>query len=372
MRVLFYRDIGQLGDSVFCSLRIITDVQFSVNTHSNSGSITTFDVNIKLKYRYTMSDKPHTGVQYLTIDEGGDQQRIDNFLVKKCKGVPKSRLYRAIRCGEVRVNKMRVAADCRLNDGDIVRLPPLRQREPVAPVDITKASRHLQDLEQEIIYEDSDIILLNKPPGIAVHGGSGVVLGVIETLRLLRPHAKLLDLVHRLDRDTSGCLLVSKKPSINKNIQEQFKSKKIKKSYLMIVHGACDFERRILDLPLLKDVLSSGERIVKVNRLGKASRTEFRVLQRFADATLLEARPLTGRTHQLRVHSQALGHPIVGDTKYGDRERDKGSKGALKQRLYLHAASLSFKDPRTEEMLTFCATLEYNFAKRLQQLKPWV
>lgn len=315
-----------------------------------------------------MSTKPPQSVQYITIDEGADQQRIDNYLIKTCKGVPKSRLYRALRGGEVRVNKGRVGAEYRLKVGDVVRVPPLRQSERAPKIDITQASRRLQDLEQDIIHEDQDLLVLNKPSGIAVHGGSGVLLGIIETLRLLRPHSRMLELVHRLDRDTSGCLLVCKKPSINKKIQEQFKAKSIRKTYLMIVHGVCDFERRTVDLPLLRDVLSSGERLVKVNRLGKESKTEFRVLKRYKDATLLEARPLTGRTHQLRVHAQSLGYPIVGDSKYGDRERDKALKGALKQRLYLHAASLSFKDPRTEEMVTFCATLEPNFAKQLLSL----
>jgi 23S rRNA pseudouridine955/2504/2580 synthase len=316
-----------------------------------------------------MQDKrPHT-VQTITIDESADQQRIDNFLIKTCKGVPKSRLYRALRGGEVRVNKGRIGTDYRLKTGDVVRIPPLRQRDPGVPVDITKASRRLQDLEKEIIYEDQDMLVLNKPAGIAVHGGSGVVLGVIETLRLLRPQAKMLELVHRLDRDTSGCLLVSKKASINKKIQEQFKAKSVRKTYLMIVHGTCDFEKRTVDLPLLRDLLSSGERIVRVNQAGKESVTQFRVLKRYQHATLLEARPLTGRTHQLRVHAQAIGHPILGDPKYGDRELDKSLKGSQKHRLYLHAASLSFKNPKTEDLMTFCATLEGKFARQLLNLK---
>ena len=315
-----------------------------------------------------MTDKRPQTVQTITIDESADQQRIDNFLIKTCKGVPKSRLYRAIRGGEVRVNKGRVGADYRLKTGDLLRIPPLRQKDPAAPVDITKASRRLQGLEAEIIYEDQDLIVLNKPAGIAVHGGSGVILGVIETLRLLRPHCKMLDLVHRLDRDTSGCLLVCKKSSINKKIQEQFKDKTIKKTYLMIVHGDCDFDSKKVDLPLVRDLLSSGERIVRVDRTGKEAMTQFRVLKRLQKATLLEARPSTGRTHQLRVHAQAIGHPIVGDPKYGDRELDKALKGPLKQRLYLHAASLGLKDPRTNEWMTFCATLEPNFAEQLKFL----
>jgi 23S rRNA pseudouridine955/2504/2580 synthase len=315
-----------------------------------------------------MAEKQPPPVRSITIDESADQQRIDNFLIKTCKGVPKSRLYRALRGGEVRVNKGRIGPDYRLRTGDVVRIPPIRQREPAAAVDITRVSQRLQDLEREIIFEDQDLIVLNKPSGIAVHGGSGVSLGVIETLRLLRPQCKMLDLVHRLDRDTSGCLLICKKSSINKKIQEQFKAKTIKKTYLMIVHGECDFERRKVDLPLLRDLLSGGERFVKVNPAGKESVTEFRVLKRYPNATLLEARPLTGRTHQLRVHAKAIGHPIVGDTKYGDRELDKRLKGSQKQRLYLHAASLSFKDPRSDKFMTFCATLDPNFAKQLNEL----
>lgn len=313
-----------------------------------------------------LADKSLVQVQSIIVDEGSDQQRIDNFLVKICKGVPKSRLYRALRAGEVRVNKGRIGADYRLKIGDVVRIPPLRRREAPPLIDIKKAHRKLKDLEQEIIFEDKDILVLNKPSGIAVHGGSGVVLGVIETLRLLRPHSKMLELVHRLDRDTSGCLLISKKSSINKNIQAQFKAKTVKKTYLMLVHGRCEFDRKKVDLPLLRDVLVSGERMVKVNPNGKECVTHFKVLKRYLHSTLLLASPLTGRTHQLRVHAKAIGHPIIGDTKYGDRKRDKILKGPLRHRLYLHAASLCFQDPRTEEYVTFCAVLEPSFAQQLK------
>lgn len=305
-------------------------------------------------------------VQTLQIDESADEQRLDNFLIKTCKGVPKSRIYRAIRAGEVRVNKGRVSADYRLKSGDLLRIPPFRRAESTPTLSLDKASRRLQELESHIIFEDQDLIVLNKPPGIAVHGGSGVLLGIIETLRLMRPRAKMLELVHRLDRDTSGCLLVCKKASINKKLQEQFKSKVVKKSYLMLVHGVCEFDRRKVDLPLQRDLLESGERIVRVSRSGKEAHTEFRVMKRYAQATLVEARPLTGRTHQLRVHARAIGHPIVGDPKYGDRNLDKKLKG-LKQRLYLHAASISLKDPRNDQSLTFCATLEPTFAHALRQ-----
>ncbi len=308
-------------------------------------------------------------VQNITVDEGSDQQRVDNFLVKKCKGVPKTRLYRAIREGEVRVNKRRISADYRLKVGDLVRIPPLRRPQEKPVIDIKKAHRRLKDLEKEIIFEDQDILVLNKPAGLAVHGGSGVMLGVIETLRLLRPHAKMLELVHRLDRDTSGCLLVSKKSSINKKLQAQFKDKTVKKTYLMLVHGRCEFNQQNVDLPLLRDVLISGERMVKVNPNGKESVTQFKVIKRFKNATLLAARPLTGRTHQLRVHAKAIGHPIIGDTKYGDRDLDKLLKGPSKHRLYLHAASLSIQDPRTDESRTFCAVLEAGFAQQLRELR---
>jgi len=316
-----------------------------------------------------MTDKQLPKSQSISIDDSAEQQRLDNFLIKVCKGVPKSRIYRAIRGGEVRVNKSRVGADYRLKIGDLLRIPPFRRSESRSKVEISKASRRLQALESEIMYEDQDIIVLNKPAGIAVHGGSGIVLGVIETLRLLRPQSKILELAHRLDRETSGCLLVSKKASINKEIQEQFKKKTVKKKYLMLVHGSCEFEQRKVALPLLRDQLSSGERIVRVNSSGKEALTEFKVIKRFRAATLLEARPSTGRTHQLRVHAQAIGHPIVGDPKYGDRELDKQLKGPAKQRLYLHAASLSIHDPRTHQRKTFCATLEPSFVQQLQYLK---
>lgn len=315
-----------------------------------------------------MADKPNIQVQTITVDEGGDQQRLDNFLVKKCKGVPKSRLYRAIREGEVRVNKGRISADYRLKEGDLVRIPPLRQRQNKPVINIHKTHR-LKDLEKEIIFENQDILVLNKPAGIAVHGGSGVLLGIIETLRLLRPHAKMLELVHRLDRDTSGCLLVGKKSSINKLLQEQFKARSVKKTYLMLVHGRCEFDKKTVNLPLQRDVLISGERMVKVNKAGKESTTYFTVLRRFKNATLLAGYPLTGRTHQLRVHAKAIGHPIMGDSKYGDKELDKHLKGLFKHRLYLHAASLTIQDPRSDDQMTFCAVLEPGFAQQLRALR---
>ncbi|MDQ2993640.1 MAG: pseudouridine synthase, partial [Pseudomonadota bacterium] len=242
-----------------------------------------------------MAEKPPIAVRQIEIDSELAGQRIDNFLVKTCKGVPKSRLYKALRKGEVRVNKKRVQADYRLQEDDTVRIPPLRQgeqREAFVP------EGHIKALTDYIMYEDDDFIVLNKPIGIAVHGGSGVDYGVIEALRLARPNCRALELVHRLDRDTSGCLLLGKKSSITKALQEQFREKKVEKIYLMLVHGQTAFANQMVELPLERYLLPSGERMVRVSKLGKTAMTQFTTRDRFAKASFIQARLLTGRTHQ--------------------------------------------------------------------------
>lgn len=259
---------------------------------------------------------PNQTVQYLTIDSEQAGQRLDNWLTTRLKGVPKGKIYRIIRKGEVRVNKSRVKPEYRVMAGDVIRVPPVRVSQSAPSVQPHQALLH--QLEQSILYEDNQLLVLNKPAGIAVHGGSGISYGVIEGLRKLRPDSKCLELVHRLDRDTSGCLLVAKKRSMLRHLHEIIRQGYIDKIYQAVVLGRWPKRRKQVDAPLRKNEPRAGERIVKVDSQGKRSLTEFEVLQYYPELTLIQAKPITGRTHQIRVHAQFAGHSIVGDEKYGD------------------------------------------------------
>ncbi|MCK4608074.1 MAG: RluA family pseudouridine synthase [Gammaproteobacteria bacterium] len=274
----------------------------------------------------------------LDITEHEDGQRLDNFLIKTLKGVPKSHIYRIVRHGEVRVNKKRIKPDYRLQVGDIVRLPPmLRTTEKETATPHVKLVTLLQE---RIIYEDASLLIINKPSGIASHGGSGINFGVIEALRTV--YSKL-ELVHRLDRGTSGCMILAKKRSALLELHALIRENKIKKSYQALVRGRWQGGKRMVDAPLLKNQLCSGERIVIVNKEhGKAACTEFRPLQRLDNATLVEARLHSGRTHQIRVHAAYIGHHIAGDEKYGDTEFNKIMRKKGLRRLFLHAYALQF------------------------------
>jgi 23S rRNA pseudouridine955/2504/2580 synthase len=311
-----------------------------------------------------MQEKP--SVKLLTIDENHQGQRIDNFLLGQLKGVPKSLIYRILRKGEVRVNKKRVKPEYRLNESDEVRVPPVRV-SPTDPNKIPKPSASLQEtIKQRILYEDNQLLIINKPAGMAVHGGSGVSYGLIETLRAMRPQEKLLELAHRLDRDTSGCLIIAKKASTLKELHELMRTNQVEKIYWLLVKGHWPKHIKLVDAPLLKNELQSGERIVKVNAQGKQAQTEFRVLQRFKDATLMEAKLLTGRTHQIRVHAAHMGHPIVSDEKYGDKEFNKAMRKKGCKRLFLHAYSINFNLSSTHHRISVTAELEVdleNFIK---------
>jgi 23S rRNA pseudouridine955/2504/2580 synthase len=294
-------------------------------------------------------------VQLVEITEDMCDQRLDNFLIARLKGVPKSRIYRIVRKGEVRVNKGRVDVNYRLLAGDVVRIPPVRVAEKTEEMFV---GQNLKDaLENDILFEDDGFLVLNKPAGFAVHGGSGLSSGIIEGLRQIRPDAKFLELVHRLDRDTSGCLLIAKKRSILKLLHEFFRDDQVQKTYLALLTGQWARKKLVVTAPLLKNVSKGGERMVVVSQSGKEAETLFRRIKTFNDATLVEASPKTGRTHQIRVHAAFLGHPIVGDDRYGSDELNRKFKARGYKRMFLHAQQVTFKHPITGDTLTIVAPL---------------
>ena len=294
-------------------------------------------------------------VAFVEITEDNCDQRLDNFLVTRLKGVPKSHIYRIVRKGEVRVNKGRVDVKYRLVAGDIVRVPPVRvaerSEESYVPQGLQAA------LQQGILYEDEGFLIVNKPAGFAVHGGSGVSSGIIEGLRLMRPEAHFLELVHRLDKDTSGCLLIAKKRSALRKLHELFRDDQVHKTYLALLSGQWARKKEVVTAPLLKNVSKGGERIVVISQSGKAAETLFKRLQLFRNATLVEASPKTGRTHQIRVHAASLGHPIVGDERYGLDEVNKVFKNKGYKRMFLHAETLKFQHPVTGILMSISAPL---------------
>ena len=293
-------------------------------------------------------DKP--SVRFVTVGAEHAGQRIDNFLRTELKGAPKSLIYRILRTGEVRVNKGRAKPETRVAQGDVIRIPPLRLSEEVA---VRVGAGLEQLLRAAIVFEDEQLLVIDKPAGLAVHAGSGVKVGVIEALRVLRPEARGLELAHRLDRETSGVLVLAKDRSTLLELHELLRgdgdSEKVKKSYRALVRGSFPEGLRKLEAPLLKNTLKSGERIVEVRGDGKPSTTTFRVLRRFREATLVEASPITGRTHQIRVHAAHAGHPIAGDDKYGDAEFDRSLKERGLGRLFLHAARIELPRRRVFE-----------------------
>ncbi|HDZ16616.1 MAG TPA: RluA family pseudouridine synthase [Methylophaga aminisulfidivorans] len=286
-------------------------------------------------------------VQFIEISAAQAGQRIDNFLLTLEKGVPKSRIYRAIRKGEVRVNKGRIKQTYKLQPGDSVRVPPLKVVEKVTPTDVHPSLK--QELLDSIIFEDDDLLVLNKPAGLAVHAGSQIQLGVIEAFRILRSECDFLELIHRLDRDTSGCLLIAKTRTALVNMQDQMKSHEIDKRYLTLLKGNLASEQQLIEQPLQKNIVTSGERMVKVDSDGKYAKTLFISRQVFANCQLTEVKLFTGRTHQIRVHSAWMGHPVAGDEKYGHREFNKEIKKSHLNRMFLHAWRLGIHHPITQE-----------------------
>jgi 23S rRNA pseudouridine955/2504/2580 synthase len=312
------------------------------------------------------SDQARPTVRFLTVDENSSGQRLDNFLNRELKGVPRTRLYRALRKGEIRVNKGRVKADYRLVAGDRVRIPPLHTPAPSDPPTIPRYWS--EQLEQRVVYEDGSLLVLNKPSGLAVHGGSGLNFGLIECLRQMRPHDRYLELVHRLDRDTSGLILVARKPATLRELHRQLREDKVDKRYLALVAGKWPRNLGRVEAPLAKNVLQSGERMVRVSKEGKQSITEFKVLERFAGATLVEAKPITGRTHQIRVHALHAGFPLLGDSKYGSEKGEALCQRLGLKRLFLHARTLRFKLPELGRM-ELQAEIDQNLESTLTKLR---
>lgn len=315
----------------------------------------------------TSDQGAQASVRLLTVPEDVAGQRIDNFLLTQLKGAPRTLVYRILRKGEVRVNKGRIAPDYRLQAGDVVRVPPLRLPEP-APA-AQPAPGVARDLASRVVYEDDGLLVLDKPAGLAVHGGSGVAWGVIEALRVLRPEAPFLELVHRLDRDTSGLLMVAKKRSLLRELHTHLREARMEKVYVALLAGRLKGATHRVTAALDKTSLPSGERIVRVSRDGKEAATEFRVLERIGNTTLVEARPETGRTHQIRVHAQYLGHPLVGDEKYGNDDFNKRMRPFGITRLFLHARDLRIRMGGTTKALELHCPLEADLDAGLEQLR---
>jgi 23S rRNA pseudouridine955/2504/2580 synthase len=297
------------------------------------------------------------------IGEEATGQRIDNYLIRHLKGVPKSHVYRILRSGEVRVNSRRVTPDYRLEAGDRVRVPPTRLARPARPPRAPGSAR----FTARVLYEDDWLLALDKPAGIAVHGGSGVSLGIVEQLRRERPQSRFLELIHRLDRDTSGVLLLAKKRSALTRVHEQLRAGQVEKAYLALVHGKWRDPTRNVRLPLRKYTLASGERRVRVTPEGLPSHTVFSLRRLYPDFSLLEADLRTGRTHQIRVHLAHLQFPVAGDEKYGDYEVNRRLAAAGLRRMFLHALRCVIAHPETGERLAIEAPLPEDLAQFLEQ-----
>ncbi len=305
-------------------------------------------------------------VRYVIVDDETAGQRLDNFLIRHLKGLPRSRIYRIVRRGEVRVNRGRVRPSYRLKPGDRVRIPPVREasRQARKPsVELTAV------LEQRVVYEDDRLLVIDKPSGLAVHGGSGVSHGLIEACRAMRPDCRRLELVHRLDKETSGLVMLAKRASLLRELHRLLRESRVDKRYIGLVRGRWPTGWKTITAPLKKNVLRSGERVVRVDAGGRESATEIRRLGRLRDASLIEARLLTGRTHQIRVHTAAAGFPLAGDRKYGDKEFNRRLKTLGLKRVFLHAASLSFADPLSGEIREFSAPLAPELREVLDALE---
>jgi 23S rRNA pseudouridine955/2504/2580 synthase len=313
-----------------------------------------------------MSNAVSTPVQILAIDTDYAGQRIDNFLVTRLKGMPKTRVYRILRKGEVRVNKKRIKPGYRLQAGDQVRLPPMYLED--RPAHPTPSRQVVALLSDRILYEDNNLMIIDKPSGIPVHGGSQISMGVIEILRTMYPRLPHLELAHRLDADTSGCLILAKKRSILKELHELLRTGQVHKLYLALTKGQWTKPELRVEASLKKNFLSSGERIVRVDNEGKPSLTVFEPVQSYGEAMLVQATLHTGRTHQIRVHARHRSHPVVGDEKYGDKDFNKKMREFGVKRLFLHSHVIAFTLPSTGETIRIEAPLAAELQESLDKM----
>ncbi len=317
----------------------------------------------------TASAKPlNNPVEKIEIAADQAGQRIDNFLLTYLKDIPRSQVYRILRRGEVRVNKGRIKPHYRIQAGDHIRIPPLLRE--ITPA-VTAPNKAIARISNAVLYEDDRVLIINKPSGMAVHGGSGLSFGIIEALRSWRPEAPFLELVHRLDRETSGCLVIAKTRNALRQLHTLLREEStadMDKRYLALVKGKWQGGARDVNVPLQKNLLSSGERLVKVNKAGKASLTRFRPLSISPLASLVEAQLFTGRTHQVRVHAMHINHPIAGDPKYGDEEFNRQIREYGLKRLFLHAWRLEFSLQEPKQTITVTAPLDAALQQVLQQL----
>ena len=308
-------------------------------------------------------------VRMVDVGEEDEGQRLDNFLMRHLRKAPKTLIYRIIRKGEVRVNKGRAKPNTRLKNGDIVRIPPVKIPEKVVVQQSDIPSSELRRIEDNILYEDKDLMVVNKPAGVAVHGGGGLLFGLIEVIRVLRPLAKRLELVHRIDRDTTGCILIAKKASVLKNLHQQMRDNQFEKRYLAIVDGAWPKHKHKIDLPLRKEHLKDGGWHVKVAKDGKTAISFFKIEQHLKGVDLVSVKLQTGRTHQIRVHALSQGCPLLGDDRYGNRDENKKYRPLGMKRLALHAQFLGFTHPVTEERMLFEAPLWHDFKRIIETLQ---
>ena len=287
-----------------------------------------------------------SGVRKVQVSADRAGQRIDNFLRSELPGVPKGRVYRLLRRGEVRVNGGRIRAEYKLQEGDEVRIPPVRVNSGAPPPPAKRAAEMLD----RVLYEDKRLLVINKPTGVAVHGGSGISHGVIELLRHARPDLKDLSLVHRIDRETSGCLVMAKRRSALRELHERFREGQVTKNYLALAVGDWQYGEQLIDVPLHVQNRRGGERHVIVSKSGKEAQTRVSLSRTYGIYSLLQCAPVTGRTHQIRVHLQHAGHPIAGDDRYGDEEANKLARRYGLKRLFLHAQSIAFADDSGNEL----------------------
>lgn len=311
-----------------------------------------------------MESNPLHSVRFIEIDAEQQGQRIDNFLITQLKGVPKSRIYRILRKGEVRVNKKRIKPTYRIQAGDQLRIPPIRMADEKSP----PTAQSVAWIEDAILYEDDWLLAINKPSGIAVHGGSGIRYGVIEALRALREEAGRYELVHRIDRATSGILLVAKKRSALRTLHDAMREHRMEKRYLALVKGKMRKSKSVL-APLQKNTLRSGERMVRVDPEGKEAESHFRPQLACEQATLVEVEIVTGRTHQIRVHGSHIEHPLAGDERYGDAEFNRQMSQLGLKRLFLHAHRIRFPHPNDETTVELEAPLPDALQRVIEQLQ---